>query len=84
MVPVLASWDFRHQAIVPERVDTRRRVGNGRNGALSSHLPWGDPRRGWDFVSTGHGDVPWKECFRTLTRSATPARSRSSGRTFSQ
>ena len=42
------------------------RTGNGRNGRLSSHLPWADPRRGWDFVSTGHGDVPWEDCFRTL------------------
>ena len=22
--------------------------------------------RGWDFVSTGHGDVPWEQCFRML------------------
>ena len=28
--------------------------------------PWADPRRGWDFVSTGHGDVPWEACFRML------------------
>ncbi len=40
--------------------------GNGRNGRLGSHLPWADPRRGWDFVSTGHGDVPWEQCFRML------------------
>ena len=26
-----------------------------------------DPRRGWDFVSTGHGDVPWEDCFRMLS-----------------
>ena len=39
---------------------------NGRNTRLGSHLPWGDPRRGWDFVSTGHGDVPWEPCFRML------------------
>jgi sugar phosphate isomerase/epimerase len=23
-------------------------------------------RRGWDFVSTGRGDVPWEDCFRML------------------
>ncbi len=57
------------------------RLGGGRNGVLSSHLPWGDPRRGWDFVSAGRGDVPWEDCFRALRRSATTARSRSSGRT---
>jgi len=39
---------------------------NGRNGRLSSHLPFGDLRRGWDFVSVGHGDVPWEHIFRTL------------------
>jgi sugar phosphate isomerase/epimerase len=39
---------------------------DGRNGVLSSHLPFGDSRRGWDFVSTGHGIVPWEDCFRLL------------------
>lgn len=39
---------------------------NGRNGRLGSHLPWGDPRRGWDFVSTGHGEVAWEPIFRGL------------------
>jgi sugar phosphate isomerase/epimerase len=33
---------------------------------MGSHLAWADPRRGWDFVSTGHGDVPWEACFRML------------------
>ena len=27
---------------------------------------WADLPRGWDFVSTGHGDVPWEDCFRVL------------------
>ena len=36
------------------------------HGRLGSHLAWADPRRGWDFVSTGHGDVPWERCFRML------------------
>ncbi|MHB8296571.1 MAG: sugar phosphate isomerase/epimerase family protein [Acidimicrobiales bacterium] len=39
---------------------------DGRNGRLSSHLPFGDLRRGWDFVSAGHGDVPWEHIFRKL------------------
>ena len=39
---------------------------NGRNGRLGSHLAWGDPRRGWDFVTAGHGDVPWEPIFRML------------------
>ncbi|SDM26664.1 sugar phosphate isomerase/epimerase family protein [Allokutzneria albata] len=65
--PVGFLWDFRDRIYHVDCKDTRMRVGNGRNGRLSSHLPWADPRRGWDFVSTGHGDVPWEDCFRTLT-----------------
>jgi sugar phosphate isomerase/epimerase len=43
-----------------------RNGNSGRAGILGSHLPWADPRRGWDFVSTGHGDVPWEDAFRAL------------------
>ncbi|MBT0995361.1 sugar phosphate isomerase/epimerase [Cellulomonas sp. DKR-3] len=46
--------------------DVKLRLGNGRNGRLGSHLPWADLRRGWDFVSTGRGDVPWEASFRAL------------------
>ena len=41
---------------------------NGRNTILSSHLDFGDPRRGWDFVSPGHGDVKWDPIIRSLNR----------------
>jgi sugar phosphate isomerase/epimerase len=41
---------------------------DGKNGRLSSHLPFGDLRRGWDFVSVGHGDVPWEHIFRMLNQ----------------
>ena len=41
-------------------------LGNGRNGRLGSHLAWADLHRGWDFVSTGRGDVPWEASFRAL------------------
>lgn len=30
---------------------------DGRSGILGSHLQFGDLRRGWNFVSPGHGDV---------------------------
>ncbi len=30
---------------------------DGRSGIIGSHLPFGDLRRGWNFVSPGHGDV---------------------------
>ncbi len=39
---------------------------DGRNGVLGSHLPWGDSRRGWDFVSAGEDQVPWGRIFRML------------------
>ncbi|GGF49108.1 AP endonuclease [Microbacterium sorbitolivorans] len=39
---------------------------DGRNGVLGSHLAWDNPRRGWTFVSTGHGQVPWEKIFRAL------------------
>jgi sugar phosphate isomerase/epimerase len=41
---------------------------NGRTSILSSHLNFGDPRRGWDFVSPGHGGIAWEPIFRTLNR----------------
>lgn len=41
---------------------------NGRNSILSSHLDFGDHRRGWDFVSPGHGDVEWDPIIRALNR----------------
>ncbi|TKV61581.1 sugar phosphate isomerase/epimerase [Nakamurella flava] len=64
--PVGFLWDFRDRIYHVDCKDAKRQVGNGRNGRLGSHLPWADPRRGWDFVSTGHGDVPWEACFRML------------------
>ncbi|THV32086.1 sugar phosphate isomerase/epimerase family protein [Glycomyces paridis] len=63
--PAAFLWDFRDRIYHVDCKDTRKRL-NGRGGRLGSHLPWGDPRRGWDFVSTGRGDVPWEDCFRVL------------------
>ncbi len=40
----------------------------GRNSILSSHLDFGDHRRGWDFVSPGRGDVKWDQIVRALNR----------------
>ncbi|MBY5163854.1 sugar phosphate isomerase/epimerase family protein [Salsipaludibacter albus] len=63
--PVGFLWDFKDRIY---HVDCKESVvqDNGRNGRLGSHLAWGDPRRGWDFVSTGHGDVPWEAIIRML------------------
>jgi sugar phosphate isomerase/epimerase len=40
----------------------------GRNSILSSHLDFGDNRRGWDFISPGRGDVKWDQIVRALNR----------------
>jgi sugar phosphate isomerase/epimerase len=41
---------------------------NGWNSILSSHLGFGDDRRGWDFVSPGHGDLDLSGMIRMLNR----------------
>lgn len=41
---------------------------DGRTSILSSHLNFGDVRRGWDFVSPGHGDVDFESLIRALNR----------------
>ncbi|WP_181133436.1 sugar phosphate isomerase/epimerase [Rathayibacter sp. AY2B7] len=64
--PVGFIVDFKDRIYHVDCKDTRLRPKNGRAGVLGSHLRWGDPRRGWDFVSTGHGDVPWEDAFRAL------------------
>ena len=64
--PVNFILDFADRIYHVDCKDAKVRIGDGRRGRLSSHLPWADLRRGWDFVSTGHGDVPWEDCFRAL------------------
>jgi sugar phosphate isomerase/epimerase len=72
---------FAHQSLDPaafahefaERIyhvhvkDSRKRL-DGRRSVLGSHLDFGDERRGWDFVSPGHGDVDFDELLRALNR----------------
>ncbi|GAB3893066.1 sugar phosphate isomerase/epimerase [Microbispora bryophytorum subsp. camponoti] len=58
--------DFADKIYHVDCKDARVATRDGRRGRLASHLAWADPRRGWDFVSTGRGDVPWEECFRAL------------------
>ena len=59
---VLEFGDRIYHAHVKESV----RLLDGRNGILGSHLLFGDPRRGWDFVSPGRGGVPFERVFRAL------------------
>jgi len=37
---------------------------DGRSGILGSHLAFGDLRRGWNFVSLGHGSVDFDRIIR--------------------
>jgi sugar phosphate isomerase/epimerase len=39
-----------------------------RAGLLGSYLPFGDPRRGWNFVTLGHGDVDFDAIIRALNQ----------------
>lgn len=39
---------------------------DGESGILSSHINFGDPRRGWDFRSPGHGQVDFEAIIRAL------------------
>jgi sugar phosphate isomerase/epimerase len=39
---------------------------DGKAGILGSHLAFGDTRRGWNFVSPGHGDVDFDKIIREL------------------
>jgi sugar phosphate isomerase/epimerase len=64
--PVGFPWDFRDRIYHVDCKDNMRRIGNGRNGLLGSHLPWDDRQREWDFVSTGHGDVDRESCFHVI------------------
>ncbi len=64
--PIGFITDFPDRIVHVDCKDTRLRPPTGRSGILGSHLPWGDPRRGWDFVSTGHGDMHWEDAFRAL------------------
>ena len=53
-----------YHAHVKESQRNHKRL--GRNGALASHLEFGNMRRGWDFVSPGRGEVPFERVFRAL------------------
>ena len=42
---------------------------DGKSSILGSHINFGDPRRGWDFISPGRGEqMQWGPIFRALNR----------------
>ena len=63
--PVAFLAEYRDRIYHVDCKEARKRL-DGRSGRLGSHLPWGDPRRGWDFVSAGRGDIRWEDIFRML------------------
>jgi len=63
--PVTFVYEFA-DCIYHMHVKESVRVLDGRNSILSSHLFFGDHRRGWDFVSPGRGGVPFERVFRAL------------------
>jgi sugar phosphate isomerase/epimerase len=65
--PVMFIEEFPSRILHCHVKDSRVRL-TGRNSILSSHLDFGDPRRGWDFVSPGRGDVKWDPIIRALNR----------------
>jgi sugar phosphate isomerase/epimerase len=65
--PVLFLETFADRIYHVHVKESRRNL-NGRTSILGSHLNFGDYRRGWDFVSPGHGSIDWEPIFRTLTR----------------
>jgi hypothetical protein len=50
----------------------RSRSSNSTGATAGSHLPWADPRRGWDFVPPGTA-TPREACFCMLNATATTA-----------
>ncbi len=65
--PAVFLDEFRDRIFHVHVKDSRVQL-TGRNSILSSHLDFGDPRRGWDFVSPGRGDVKWDPIIRALNR----------------
>ncbi len=63
--PALFVRDFADRIYHVHMKDVRVRR-DGRAGILGSHLPFGDLRRGWDFVSVGRGDVDFDAIVREL------------------
>ncbi len=45
-----------------------KRLLDGRTSILGGHLDFGQPGRGWNFVSPGHGDVDFESMIRALNR----------------
>ncbi len=65
--PAMFLFDFADRVYHVHIKDTKVNL-NGRNGILGSHITFGDQRRGWNFVSPGHGDVDFDNIIRVLNQ----------------
>ncbi len=65
MDPKLLIRDFPDRIYSVHMKDVKLNL-DGRTGLLGSHLEFGDTRRGWNFVSLGHGDVDFDGIIREL------------------
>jgi sugar phosphate isomerase/epimerase len=63
--PTIFLQDFIDKVYHVHMKDTAVNL-DGRNSILGSHLTFGDMRRGWNFVSLGHGDVDFDKIIRVL------------------
>jgi sugar phosphate isomerase/epimerase len=67
MDPVVFARDFAKKIYHVHMKDVKLNL-DGRNGILGSHLTFGDTRRGWNFVSLGHGNVDFDGVIRELNQ----------------
>jgi len=65
--PTVFLKDFSQNIYHVHMKDTKITL-DGRAGILGSHIDFGDTRRGWDFVSVGHGNVDFDEIIRELNQ----------------
>lgn len=65
--PTVFLRDFAGQVYHVHLKDVRLNR-DGRSGVLGSHIEFGDTRRGWNFVSLGHGDVDFEGIIRELNQ----------------
>ena len=65
--PVVFCRDFIDRVYHVHAKDVKLNF-DGRNGVLGSHITFGDMRRGWNFVSLGHGDVDFDGICRVLNQ----------------
>ena len=65
--PAMFLFDFADRVYHVHIKDDKLNL-NGRNCILGSHITFGDQRRGWNFVSPGHGDVDFDNIIRVLNQ----------------